>query len=224
MSGPPDDRPLAIAHRGGNDLETLEAALAAGVDYLEADLWFYRRRLEVRHDKTTGPLPILWERWSLRPDFGPRLLLPAVLDAARGRGRLFLDLKGDAAGLAGALAKAVEDIGMGEDVAFCGGWSHLDRLRELLPHALIYYTVGSVERLELLRPRLERGEIEGVSIDSRFLTAEIVSHLKSNGVRGIFTWAIETPEAARQVVSWGVTGIISDNLHLLALIGRGELP
>lgn len=44
--------PLAIAHRAGNDLRALGAAARAGVDLIEADIWPWRGRLEVRHLKT----------------------------------------------------------------------------------------------------------------------------------------------------------------------------
>ncbi len=50
--------PLLIAHRAGNDLNELAKAFAIGVDYAEADVWLYKNRLEVRHDKTTGLIPL----------------------------------------------------------------------------------------------------------------------------------------------------------------------
>ena len=219
---PAPTRPLTIAHRAANRLSTLEEAFAAGVDYAEADVWFYRGRLEVRHDKTAGPLPILWERWSLKPGWARRLLLGDLLAAARGR--LFLDLKGDAKELPEAVAEAVERAAAAGSVAFSTPtWAHLDWLAELLPQAPRFYTIGTVGQLTALRPRLERGEIAAVSIDSRILTGEIVSELKAMGVRTIVTWAVETPEAARQVLAWGVDGVTSKSLTLLAAIRSGEI-
>jgi glycerophosphoryl diester phosphodiesterase len=219
----PPTRPLTIAHRAGNDLSRLEEAFEAGADYAEADVWLHRGRLEVRHDKTAGPLPILWERWSLKPGWTSRLNFGELLTAASGRGRLLADLKGRENGLAEALGVAVERAAAENAVAFCGGWSHLDRLAEMLPQAPLFYTVGDLQRLAALRPRLDRRDISGVSIDSRILTGDIVSELKGSGVREIMTWAVETPAAARRVLAWGVTGVTSDSLALLKAIRDGRV-
>ena len=162
---PSTERPLTIAHRAGNRLASLARAYADGVDYAEADVWLHRGRLEVRHEKTAGPLPILWDRWLLKPGWTPRLLL-GDLFAVAGRGRLYLDLKGDAEGLAEETAKVIERARAQKRVAFSGGWSHLDKLAELLPQAPRFYTIGSPQRLEALRPRLGRSEIAAVTINT----------------------------------------------------------
>ncbi len=225
----PPARPLIIAHRAGNNLADLTEAFAVGVDYAETDVWFHRGRLEVRHDKPAGPLPFLWDRWSLKPSWEPRLLLDEVLAAASRRGRLFLDLKGRETGLADAMHAAIERANAAGAVAFCGGWGHLDKLRELLPQAPALYTVGTLERLEELRPRLARrnmtgvSDVTGVSIDSRILTASIVSDLKEAGVETIVSWRVETEETARRLLSWGVNGFTSDSLALLAAIREGRI-
>ena len=49
---------------------------------VEADLHLRRGRIEVRHLKTLGPLPLLWDRWRLAPGWRPRLELGALLAAA----------------------------------------------------------------------------------------------------------------------------------------------
>lgn len=217
----PPPQPL-VAHRAGNDLELLAEAFAAGVDYAEADVWRYRGRLEVRHDKTAGPLPFLWERWTLKPGWTRRLLLPELL-AAAGQGRLFLDLKGNDSDLPDAVAEAIERAGARDTVAFSTGeWSFLDRLAMLLPEAPRFYTLGRLDRLADLRPRLERREVPCASVDSRFLTQEIVSELRAGGVGPIVSWAVESPEDARRVLGYGA-GVTSKNLALLAAIREGKL-
>lgn len=220
----PPPHPLTIAHRAGNRLDRLGEALAAGVDYAEADLWLYRGRLEVRHEKTAGPLPILWDRWLLKPGWTRRLSLEELLAAIGDGGRLLLDLKGRDEGLAEALAKALERAGAVDSVAFTSPtWSYLDRLSELLPEVTRFYTIGSLQRLAALRPRLERREIARVAIDSRMLTAEIVAELGRAEVETITTWAVETPEKAREVLAWGVRGITSDSLPLLVALREGRI-
>ena len=61
---------LAIAHRAGNSLAGLHAANELGVDVIECDVHHHRGRLEVRHLKTAGPLPFLWDRWELASAVG----------------------------------------------------------------------------------------------------------------------------------------------------------
>lgn len=222
MSSPPA-RLLLVAHRAGNDLDLLAEAFAIRVDYAEADVWLHHGRLEVRHDKTAGPLPVLWERWELKPGWTRRLLLPEVLAAAKGRGKLFLDLKGSEPALAREVARAVEGAGMAGDVAFSTpGWQYLDELSELMPVAPRFYTIGTVERLADIRPRLARREVPAVSIHSAVLTFEVATELRQAGVGPIVSWAVETAEMARRVLAWGV-GVTSKNLRLLEAIRRSEL-
>src|SRR6478672_746483 len=52
---------LAVAHRGGNTIAGLRAALDAGVDLVEADIHLYRGALEVRHSRAIGPR-LYWDR------------------------------------------------------------------------------------------------------------------------------------------------------------------
>ena len=74
------DAPLLIAHRAGNDPAHLRAAEDAGADVIEADLHLWRGRLELRHLKTAGPLPVYWDRWALAPPW-------RRFDSARGPAR-----------------------------------------------------------------------------------------------------------------------------------------
>lgn len=202
----------------------MEEALSAGVDYLEADVWLHRSRLEVRHDKTAWPLPILWDRWYIKPGWNARFSLDALLAAMSGRGRLFVDLKGSEPQLARSVAQAIQRAQSVDSVAFSGGWDHLDRLGTLLPQAPRFYTAGSLRRLDELRPRLGRAEIDAVSIDSRFLTQEIVAELRGSGVKTVLTWAVETAEDARRLLGWGVGGVTSGSLPLLIAIREGRVP
>ena len=87
-------RPFVIAHRSGNSLLALRTAEAHGVRVIEADVHLFRGRIEVRHLKTLGPVPVLWDRWKLASPFGPRLVLAELLDAAGPQTELVLDLKG----------------------------------------------------------------------------------------------------------------------------------
>ena len=213
---------LLIAHRAGNDLKLLSKAFAAGVDYAEADVWLYRRRLEVRHDKTAGPIPLLWERWSLRPGWQRRLVLSEVVSAASGRGRLYLDLKGVEKALPATLTSELKLMGL-HDVAFSSPfWWYLDEMKPEFPNATLFYTVSSLDRLEEFRPRLAKREISAVAIKREIVSQDVIGELRDAGVEDITTWGVETREEARAAFSGGVNGITSGNLELLAELRRED--
>jgi hypothetical protein len=71
-----------VAHRAGNDIGRLRAAEALRLPLVEADVHLFAGRLEVRHRKTVGPIPILWDRWELAPPWAPRMLLADLLSQA----------------------------------------------------------------------------------------------------------------------------------------------
>src|SRR5680860_1823765 len=82
----------------------------AHADVVEADLHLFRGRLEVRHAKTIGPLPVLWERWYLLDRAAPRVELDVLLAAAAPLSAdLMLDLKGADPRLPGRVLAATRD-------------------------------------------------------------------------------------------------------------------
>src|SRR4029079_15109742 len=102
---------LAIAHRAGNSLAGLREANALGVDVVECDVHDYRGRLEVRHLKTAGPLPFLWDRWELASASAPRLGLAELLDADERGSTFMLDIKGRRASAARSVARLLHQRG-----------------------------------------------------------------------------------------------------------------
>ncbi len=212
---------LLIAHRAGNDLKLLAEAFAAGVDYAEADVWLHRKRLEVRHNKTLGPIPVLWDRWSLRPGWKRRLVLSEVVRAASGRGKLYLDLKGGEEALPAALASELKLMGV-SDLAFSSPlWWYLDELKPEFPAAVLFYTVSSLERLEEFRPRLAKREISAVAIKSEVVSKDVIGELRDAGVEDITTWGVDTREDAQAAFASGLNGVNSKNLELLAELKAG---
>ena len=101
------DAPLLIAHRAGNEPARLRAAERAGADVIEADLHLRRGRLELRHLKTAGPLPLYWDRWALAPPWRRFDDLDDLLAAARPETALMLDLKGSDPAAARMLSAAL---------------------------------------------------------------------------------------------------------------------
>lgn len=216
-AAPPERYPLAIAHRVGNHPERIAEARSAGVDLIEADVWLHRGRLEVRHLKTMGPIPLLWDRWCLAPAWAPRLLLDELLALWEpGPAGLMLDLKGNHPQLPVALRDILDRHFAGLPVAISARrWDMLEAFRgrsltRLLPSA------GNENQLRELLGKLNDHHF-AVPIHRKLVTPESVAAIKEHGAR-VLTWPINTPEALEQVLAAGVDGIISDNLDLLRSI------
>jgi glycerophosphoryl diester phosphodiesterase len=212
-----EHRPLlAVAHRAGNNLADLRAALAAGVDLVEADVHLYRDVLEVRHRRAVGP-HLYWEQWTeitLRratavPD------LPEVLAVAAGDPRLLLDLKGPSLAVAPRVAAAVRAYAPGVPMAVCTKqWRMLDAFAAD-PHVRSILSVSDPIQLARLRARLRRERAHGVSIRLRLLTVPIVAELR-RATDLVLAWPVDTEAALAHARDLGVTGVISKNLPMLA--------
>jgi hypothetical protein len=212
--------PFLIAHRAGNDLARLRSAEQLGVGLVEADIHLFAGRLEVRHLKTVGPVPILWDRWELAPPWAPRLLLADLLDAAGPATELMLDLKGFRRRVGVEVAAALDAHTPRRRVTVCSrGWRLLEPLAGR-DDVRVLHSVGSRRQLDALRRHIAAGEhVTGVSIHLRLLDDAVVEELKRD-VELIVSWPVETPEEAHLLADWGVDGLITKSFHALA----GALP
>ncbi len=216
--------PLRIAHRGGNTLRRLAEAQRWGVDVVELDLWLHRGRLDVRHAGAAGVLPLLREGWTLRPGRPGRLQLAGVLNAVGPRTRLMLDLKGQNPRLPGSAIEVMAQLRPGEPyIVSARHWDSLTPFRAL-PHVLTVYSCGSADDLARALDLARGGGLPAVGAHRRNLDSERVAGLRER-VPELFAWGVESGQHARELVEWGVTGIISDDLlvlHGLALPARQE--
>ena len=203
--------PFVVAHRAGNDLTLLHRAeRLPGVRLIEADVHLYRGRLEVRHLKTLGPVPVLWDRWYLASAHAPRLLAAELLGAAAPETELMLDLKGRDPRLPGALATALA----GRRVTVCSqAWGLLEPFAEV-PGVRVVHSVGKPRALAALRRRDASG-LAGVSIHRKLLDAATVADLKTR-TDMLLTWPIADAADARRLGAWGVDGVISERFEALA--------
>jgi glycerophosphoryl diester phosphodiesterase len=213
------DTPLVtVAHRAGNNVADLHAALDAGVDLIETDIHLYRRVLEVRHRKAIGP-HLYWEKWwevNWRRDIAlPELseVLGAVR-AADGPTRLMLDLKGPSLAVADEVATVLRRTAPDLSLNVCTKqWRMLDAFAEA-PQVHQVYSAAHPVQLRALRARLRGRRAAGLSIHRRLLTPQIVAELRQ-ATDLIMVWPVDT-EAALEHARWlGVTGVISKNLTLL---------
>jgi glycerophosphoryl diester phosphodiesterase len=210
-----DRRLLTVAHRAGNTIAGLRAALQAGVDLVEADVHLFRNVLEVRHRKAIGRY-LYWEQWWER-NRRRSLVLPEladVLEAAGGDPRLMLDLKGPALAVAHRVAALLRDVAPETPLTVCTKqWRMLDAF-DGLPHVRRVLSVNNPVQLSRLRVRLRRRPAFGVSIRRQLLTPAIVAELR-RATSVVMVWPVDTEAALRHARILGVTSVISKNLPLL---------
>ena len=217
------DRPLlAVAHRAGNTMADLRAALGAGVDLVETDVHLYRNTLEVRHRKAVGP-HLYWENlW----EFNRRrsIVLPELTDVITEAGAhpgLMLDLKGPGLGVATEVAALLRRYAPGMPVTVCTKqWRMLDAFAGD-PNVRRVYSASHRLHLRALRALLRRRRVDGLSIQRGLLNPDVVAELR-RATDLVMVWPVDT-EAALDHARWlGVTGVISKNLDILRRLGAAR--
>lgn len=206
---------ITVAHRHGNTVAELTAALATGVDLVEADLHLYRGALEARHRNTLGP-HLYWERESgisrRRSSTVPGL--PDLLAAAAGDPRLMLDLKGRGPAVASRVAEILREQAPGVAVTVCTkDWPMLDAFAGD-PNVRRVLSVSNHRQLSRLRARLRGERVDGVSIRLSLLTAEVVAGLR-RGTDLVLAWPVDSEAALARATRLGATGVISKNVPML---------
>ena len=220
---------LRIAHRAANTLEGLRAAEDARCDVAEADIWYYRGRLEVRHTKTMGPVPLLWDRWLLEPAWRPRLSLAELASAAKHETLLMLDLKGGHKRLSEAVISEMRAVAPGQRYMVCSQWwDSLEPFRHV-EEAFVMHSAGNAGMVRDVVKRLTWGRRHAVAAHRRLLSKAIVDTLHLHA-EAVVSWPINTRTALEEVRGYGVDGITSDSIPLIeeeaeriaAALQRGE--
>lgn len=216
----PRGRPVAIAHRAGNDLARLEHATSIGADLVELDVWLRRGRLEVRHAKTVGPLPLLRERWRLSPGWGPRLELEAVIEAAGPDVQLMVDLKSETLALSEGIVAAFDRRISSTYAVTTREWWLLEPFEGRDGVCLIPSAAWPHELAELMPTLGDR--FHALSMHITLVEPALMSELSGRGV-STFVWPVNTTAELERVLGAGAAGVNSDNLDLLArVIANGE--
>ena len=235
-------KPLLIAHAYGNTRARLQTALAAPVDAIELDLWYRGGQLWVRHDKRLDPFPLLVDKrmagHSLPPFSLPlgkrlyvrldvhRLGLAEVLQKVSGSKSLLVDLKGSYHAqqnleFAQTLVRAIRERAAEGWTTVCGQfWPVLEDVRKVAPDVDVRYSIEHVFQWEKFIRLVGADErVRKVCIEHRFLNEERVRYIEEQGV-DIFCWTVDDLTEARRLVAAGAEGIISNDLALLAELGR----
>jgi glycerophosphoryl diester phosphodiesterase len=210
---------LAIAHRAGNSLTGLRAANSLDVDVIECDVHHHRGRLEVRHLKTAGPLPFLWDRWELVRASAPRLGLQELLEADEHGTTFMIDLKGRSPAVGLAVVELLHDVGHHRPVLSCGRhWPAVEAM-SVLSYVRPVLSARTPRELAAISQRLRLGDVHGVSVHRSLLDAEVVSGLRRQ-VEVVMTWPVNDLVVLDRMVDIGVNGIISDEGRVLAEVVR----
>ena len=215
---------LAVAHRAGNDLDTLLEAARLGADVIEADVHLHRGRLEVRHHKSLGPLPWYWDKWELTPASEHRLVLGQLLDALPARQTVMLDLKG--VGQGGVeVARLLHARSPEHPLLVCARWWPSVLPFRDAPWAKVLLSCRGRVELGRLRRRLQAGSApDGISIHLSLLTPEVVEEIHER-VPMILTWPVDDTASLDQASRVGVDGVITKDLDVLRqVVASGGRP
>jgi len=195
----------------------LRAAEGTGLDLVEADVHLFRGRLEVRHLKTLGPIPVLWDRWRLANPFIPRLQLGELLAAIGSETELMLDLKGRRPLLASGVLAALQPVLPSRNVIVCArSWPLLEPF-EGLPGVRTVHSAGNARQLRALLLRGAKRRLQGVSVHERLLDPATFAEIR-NVADLVLTWPANAAGRTRELAAMGVDGLITDRLDLASEI------
>lgn len=196
-----------VAHRAGN---RVDAALAVGdqADMIELDVHVLRGRVELRHEKVLRPTLRLWERWYLLPRGAKGTPIAEVLTALDPSVPLMLDCKCFTRRAARKIRASVPTDRT--VVASTRSWWVLsafpegERVRRLRS-CRTTWQLALAQRIPGLGPGT------GIVAHHEILDAEVVAAVR-NRTPQLFTWALPDSRRATQLVEWGATGLIVDDL------------
>lgn len=231
--------PIVVAHRGNsahapeNTLVAAREAFDLGADVVEIDV---RRsadgHLVLLHDATfqrTAGQPRRPEemtlaeikqldvgRWKGERYQGEAVpTLAEMLDLAKGRGSLLMDLK--QTGLTADIARLVIESGM-EDQVLLGPWTVAEatEARRHLPHTPIVL-IGSipVQRPATWFRDLLTAGVRGFNAAHGTITPEFAREAARRGM-AVYAWTVNDPADMARLAALGVTGILTDDPALLA--------
>lgn len=206
-------RPLVIAHRAGNDPATARAARRAGADLVELDVHLRGGRLEVRHAHRLGP--VLRDGARLRLDRGPDPELEEVLAAIGAEVEPMLDLKDGPLTMATAVLAAARRARGAAPVTISARRHEL--LAPLVGERGVRAVRSAARRREVaaLRRAVAAGAADAVCVRRDRLDAGVAAELRA-GASTLMTWPVRDAADTARLAGWGVTGLICDDLALVA--------
>lgn len=207
-------KPFASAHRAGNNRDALMRAIEAGADLIETDIWLHNGRLELRHKKTLGPIPILWEKWSIAPGWTPRYLLRDLLRDVPDEVIIFLDFKGEEMGLGRAVLQELQQFAPDRIVATCGRNYPQLQVIDDAPNIITFYSVGEEEEWPVAQELIAVSTTPALSLLGSLATQDKLDWITSIGGT-VVCWGIESIEQMERLRTMGVDGFTTDSDDLI---------
>jgi glycerophosphoryl diester phosphodiesterase len=205
---------LAVAHRAGNDLDVLHEAALLGADVIEADVHLHRGRLEVRHQKSMGPLPWLWDQWRVYPADLERLLLDELLDALPTGQTVMLDLKG--IGRVGpSTLEHLHERSVEHPLWVCARWWPSSLAFADVPWARVLLSARGRTAVARLRRHLRTSTPPyGVSVHLSMLRPDLVDEIQSYGTK-VLSWPVDDEPSLTRAHALGIDGAITKDLGIV---------
>jgi glycerophosphoryl diester phosphodiesterase len=214
---------ITIAHGAGNRRVSLEEALEAGVEAVEADLRLDGDRLVARHERRLPFLPIFFDEWYVRWRSEPQVTLDEVLERLKSRASLLADIKSTSLRSVKLLLAALRSHdAVAETRVSTSYWNLLRWLHEAEPQLRLYHSIGEQEELERFRQLLDNDPTaRAVSIRQTLVDEEAAERFRARGIE-VAAYQVDELSRAQELISRGVSGIISDNLEMLQTLKGGE--
>ena len=221
-------RPLVFAHRGGgalapeNTIAAFDHGLALGADGLELDVHLSRDGVVVvHHDRSLDRTTALAGPISARTvDDLRRAQVPTLAEVlSRYRdARIIVEMKVNTAPLAAAAIDVIRRADAIDRVCLGSFGLRVLRAARVLEPALA--TSGAREEVRWALYRswcrwpVRRVGYSGYQIPeragrTRVVSARFVEYAHDAGL-GVQVWTVDTPEAARRLLAWGVDALITD--------------
>lgn len=199
-----------IAHRAGNSRLDARRAIESGAVAIEVDVHLFRGRVEARHARTIGPVPLLADRWWIGRHGGHDLLCDIIAEIPDSC-TLVIDLKGRSVRLARTVRRLIEDSGRSLAVLVCARrWRLLDEFRNT-PHVIPVHSLAWQWQLRWLERKMLRGSVSAVSMHARLV-------MSTRGLRVVrhvdiaMSWPINCEQRAQRMLDAGVVGCITDDV------------
>lgn len=239
----PSPDTLLVAHRAGaslapeNTLAALEQAVRDRADIAEIDVQQTRDGILIAmHDtglrRTTGLDQKVWEAdydevkgldagsFFSSSFSGERVpTLSEMLEAANGRIGLMIELKaaGHERGLVEETVRQIEAAGMERQCMLASmNLEILRRCKEAAPGIRTVYITAL-----LFSDAYDVAFVDGYSVETSFLTAEMAARVQGKGKR-IFAWTANTARNIQKALRLGADGLVTDNVRLAGQL-RGHM-
>lgn len=212
-------KPFSSAHRAGNSREAVLAAIEAGADLIETDIWLHRGRLELRHAKRYGCLPLLWEGWSPSPGWLPRYTLRDLLEDVPDDALIFLDFKGRNMALGPMVLKELQEAAPDRTVAICGrNYPQLDTISDD-PRIITFYSVGTESEWPEAQRHIEASSQPALSLLADLATPEKLQWMRERNGTTV-CWGVHSQDQMERLQEMGVDGFTTESSELMLQIQK----